>query len=108
MKFLPGIDDFFDHFTQLIHLDRKDAAVNAAVTELRDGVLEGAIDGGDAVAQQVLKPDNEREGKAAGTGLVYHLENINGAAAFLQRARFHVAVGVDREISAAPSIHIVC
>ena len=34
MKLRAGVDDLFDHFAQLIDLDRKDAAIIVAITEL--------------------------------------------------------------------------
>ena len=33
MKLLAGVDDLFDHFAQLIDLDRKNAAILVAITE---------------------------------------------------------------------------
>ena len=42
MKFLAGIDDLFDHFAQLVDLDRENAAILVLVTELRDRRLKGA------------------------------------------------------------------
>ena len=65
MKLRAGVDDLFDHFAQLIHLDRKDAAILVAITELLHRGLKGAVDRLDPVAQQVLEPDDERKTEAA-------------------------------------------
>ena len=61
MKSLAGIDNFLNHFTQLIDLDRKNAAILIAITELLDRVLKHAVNRFNAVPQQILKPDYERE-----------------------------------------------
>jgi hypothetical protein len=52
MKLRAGVDDLFDHFAQLIHLDRKDAAILVAVTELLHGGVKGAVDCLDPVASK--------------------------------------------------------
>ena len=61
VKLQTGIDYFFNHFAQLIDLDRKNAAILTFVAELSDRVLKREIDRFHAVAEQILKPDNERE-----------------------------------------------
>ena len=61
MKLLPGIDDLFDDFAQLIDLDRKNAAIIVAITEFGHRGLEGAVDRFDAMPQQILKANDERK-----------------------------------------------
>ena len=85
MKLLAGIDDLLDHFAQLIDLDRKNAAIFVAITELRDRVLKRAVDRFDAVPQQILKADHQRKTEAARARFVYDFEHVDGAAVFLQR-----------------------
>ena len=77
MKLRAGIDDLFDDFAQLIHLDRKDAAILVAIAELLHGGLKGPVDRLDAVAQQVLKPDDERKTEAAPARFVDHLKQVD-------------------------------
>ena len=62
MKRLSGVDDLLDHFTQLINLDRENAAVIAAVLEFGNRVVKSAVDRFDAMPEQILKADDEREG----------------------------------------------
>ncbi len=107
MKFLAGFDDLFDHFPQLVDLDRKNSAVMVLVTEFRHRVLKRAVDRLDAVTQQVLKPDDEREPEAAIARLVYDFENIDRAAFFLKGAHLDIAGAVDREVAGAPAIDVV-
>jgi len=65
---LPGVEDFFDDFAELVDFDGEDAAVMALVIEFGDGVLEGFVDGSDPVAEDVLEPDQEGEFEASGFG----------------------------------------
>ena len=57
MKLPARIDDFFDHFTQLIDLDRENAPILIAITKLRHCALKRAVNRFNAVSQQILKPD---------------------------------------------------
>ncbi len=107
MKLRAGVDDLFDHFAQLVDLDRKDAAILVAITELLHRGLKGAVDRLDPVAQQVLKPDDERKTEAALARFVDHLEHVNRAAGILQWLRHDVPGAVDREVAAAPAVDIV-
>ena len=107
MKLLTGIDNFFDHFAQLIDLDRKNTAILILVAELRDRVLKCAVDRFDAVPEQILKPDDQRETQTAIARFIYDFENVDRAAVFLQRLGDDVAGWVDSEITAAPAIDIV-
>ena len=65
MKLLAGVDDLFDHFAQLVHLDRENAAIVVAVTEFLDRALEGAVHRFDAMPQQILKANDQRKSEAA-------------------------------------------
>ena len=107
MKFLAGVDDLFDHLAQLVHLDREDAAVVVAETEFVDRALEGAVDGFNAMPQQILKTNHERKSEAARPRFLHDFENVDRSAALLQRPHFDVARGVDREVAGAPAIDIV-
>ena len=58
---LSRIEDFFNDFAELIHLDRENAAILALVIELGDGITEREIDGLDAVSKNVLEADEQRK-----------------------------------------------
>ena len=51
MKLLAGVDYLLDDLSQLVHLDRKNASIGAAITELGNRRLESAIHRLDAVPQ---------------------------------------------------------
>ena len=74
VKLLARVDDFFDHFAQLIDLDRKNAAIFVAITELRHRRLKGTINRFDAVPQQILKSDYERKPKVSRARFINNLE----------------------------------
>ena len=94
VKLLAGIDDFFDHFAQLIHLDRENAAILAAVIEFLDRVSKRAIDRFDAVAKQILEANHQRKTEAPRARFVYDFEDGRSippppAAAWPPRCRPH-------------------
>ena len=107
MKLLACVDDFFNDFAQLIDLDRKDAPIFAAITELCHRGLKGAINRFNPVSQQILKPDYQWKPKASLARFVNNFEKIDTAAIFLQRLRFEVAQTVDGKVTVAPSFHVV-
>ena len=107
MKLLASIDNFFDDFAQLIDLDRKDAAILTAIAEFRDRVLKCEIDRLDAVAKQILEPNDEWKTQSARARLVYDFKNGDAAAIFLKGFGNDIAFGVDSEITAAPTIDII-
>src|SRR5262245_54100113 len=72
MKLRTSVDNLFDHLAQLIHLDRKDAAILVAITELLHGRVKGAVDRFDPMAQQILKPQDKRKTEAALACFVDH------------------------------------
>ena len=83
MKLRAGVDDLFDHFAQLIDLDRKNAAIFVAITELLHRRVKGAVDRLDPVPQQILEPDHERKTESALARFVHHFEQIDRAAGVL-------------------------
>ena len=107
MKLLARIDNFFDHFAQLIDLDRKNTAIVVAIAELGDRRLKCAIDRFHAVPEQVREPHDQRETKAARPRFIHHFEKVNRAAIFLKWFGDDIAIRVDREITASPCIHVV-
>ena len=107
VKRLAGVENFFHHFAELVDLDRENAAIIALVIEFGDRAAKREVDGLDAVAENVLKPDEERKTQAARTRFVDDLEDVDGTAIFLKRLGHNVAFGIDSEISTAPTIDIV-
>ena len=107
MKLLAGIDNFFDYLTQLIHLDRENAAILAAVIELLNRVSKRAIDRFDPVTKQILEANDQRKTEAAGPRFVYDFEDVDRSTGLLQGHRLHIASIVDGEIAGAPAVDVV-
>src|SRR2546423_2638229 len=107
MEFQPGVDDLFDDFAELVHLDREHAAVMVLVTEFLDRFLERAVYRFDAVPEQILESQDERKTEPAIARFVDDFKNVDRAAFFLKRANLSVAGGIDREVTSSPTIHIV-
>src|SRR5437870_10376492 len=83
VKLLACVDDFFDHFAQLIDLDRKNAAIFVLITELRHRRPKDTINRFDAVPQQILKSDYERKPKVSRARFINNLEEDDRTAVFL-------------------------
>src|SRR5205807_9755454 len=107
VKLQAGIDNLFDDFPQLVDLDRENAAIFIAITELRHRGLKGAINRFDAVPEQILKPDYQRKAEPTVASFVYNFENVDATAVFLEWTRLDVPGGVDGKVTATPSLHIV-
>src|SRR5213595_1069641 len=107
VKRLAGIDDLLDHFTQLIDFDRENAAVFSAVIEFRDRVFESAVNGFDAVPEQILKADDKGKGEPARSRFVNDFKNGNGATILLERLGYDVAISVDGEVTGSPTLDVV-
>src|SRR5205823_12983498 len=84
MKLLASIDNFFDDFAQLIDLDRKDAGILTAIAEFGDRVLKCEIDRPDAVAKQILEPNDEWKTQSARARVVHDFKNGDAAAILLK------------------------
>ncbi len=91
MKRLACIDDFLNHFAQLIDLDRENAPIFVAITELRNRRLKDTVNRFDPVPQQILESDYERKTEVARARFIYNLEQVDGTAVFLQRLCLDVA-----------------
>ena len=104
---LAGIEDFLDHLAELVDLDGKHAAVFALVIELGDGAAEGQVDGLDAVAQDVLEPDQHRELQPARLGLLDDVGQVHRRAGVPQRLGDDVPGFVDVEVLRAPAMNVV-
>ena len=104
---LAGVEDFLDDFAELVDLDGEDAAVFALVIVFRDGTAEGEVDGLDAVAEDVLEPDEHREFESAAFGLLDDIRQVHRSAGLLQRPGHDVAGFVDVEVFRPPSLNVV-
>ena len=91
MKRLTCIDDFLNHFAQLVDLDRKNAPIFVAITELRNRRLKDTVNRFDPVPQQILESDYERKTEVARARFIYDLEQVDGTTVFLQRLCLDVA-----------------
>src|ERR1700716_3140323 len=107
MELFPCIDDLLHDLSELIDFDRKNAAIRTAISKFRDRALKGTVDRFDSVPKEILKSQNERKTKAARARFAYDFENINRAAIVLQRAHLDVAVTVNGEVVATPTIDVV-
>src|SRR5882724_3720954 len=83
MKRLSCIDDFLNHFAQLIDLDRKNAPIFVTIAELRNRRLKDTVNRFDPVSQQILESDYERKTEVARARFIDNLEQIDGTAVFL-------------------------
>ena len=55
----PEIEDFLNHVSLLIYLDRIDAAVRSLVIELPHGVAEGVVNLAHAVAEDIREAEQD-------------------------------------------------
>src|SRR4029453_4591638 len=107
MKRLTRIDDFLNHFAQLVDLDRKNAPIFVAITELRNRLLKDPVNRFDPVPEQILESDYERKTEVTRARFIHDLEKVDGTAVILQRLRLDVARTIDRKVTIAPSLHVV-
>src|SRR6476469_6757673 len=107
VKRLAGIDDFFDHFAQLIDFNRKNAAVFSLIVEFRDRGLECAVYRFDAVAEQILKADDKGKGESARTRFVNNFKNGNGATILLERLGHDIAISIDGKVIGSPTLDVI-
>ena len=102
-----GVDDLLDDLTQLVDLDRENAAINILVIGLADRVGERPVDPLDAVPQQILEPDQQREYQATGPRFVDDLHDVDPRSPLLHRLDLDVAPVVDRKIAGTPPVDVV-
>src|SRR5437588_1575485 len=107
VKRLAGIDDLFDHLAQLIDFNRENAAVFSSVVEFRNRVFESAVNGFDAVAEQILKADDKGKREPARSRLVDNFKNGDLTAILPERLGYDVAVSVDGKVTGSPTLDVV-
>ena len=98
--FRARVEDFLHDLTQLVDLDRENAAVRLLVAGLRDGAGERLADRLHAVAQEVLETDDQREAVALFARFLHDGHHVDGRALVLQGRDLAIALRVDRKIPA--------
>jgi hypothetical protein len=68
----------------LVDLDRENAAIFIAITELGHRGLKGAINRFDAMPEQILKPDYQRKCEPTLARFVYDFEKVDATAVLLE------------------------
>ncbi len=103
VEILARGDDLIDNLAELVDLDREHAAVFTPVAFLLDGLAEHFVELHDAMAQQVLEPDDHRRLQAHAEGLVDDIEHADAAAV---GARLHAdaALGIHGVVAGTPAL----
>jgi len=71
---------------------------------LGDRAVERAVESLDAMAQQILKADEDRRGQIERLRLAHRVDDRNGHAVFLQRRHGEIAGLVHVEVAGAPAV----
>lgn len=102
-----SVHDFLHDFAELVDLNGEDATVDILVTGFGDGGGEGAVDGFDAIAEEILEAKDHGESEAAFASGGDHLGDIDAGLGISGGLDLDIAVGVDRKIIGAPAVDIV-
>ena len=102
-----SVQDFLHDFAELVDLDGEDAAVDILVARFGDRGGEGAVDGFDAIAEEILEAEDHRESEAAFASGGDHLGDIDTGVGVSGGLDLDIAVGIDRKIIGAPAVDIV-
>ncbi len=100
-------DEFLDHVTLLVHLDRVDPAEPPLVVVLGDGGVEGAEELFDPELQDVGEADQKGEVAAPALQILDQFLEVDGALARSLGRHLDVARIVDGEEILAPSVHVI-
>ncbi len=103
----PVLHQLLDDVPLLVHLDRVDAAIGAAVVVLGDRLLERAAELLHARAQDVREADEEGQVEAAATQVVDQLLQVDPYRAVAGGRHLDVAGLVDAEEVATPAADVV-
>ena len=101
------IEHFLDDLPLLVDLDGIDAEVLALVRVLRDRRLEGAVNVGEPLPQDVAEPDENRQADAAELQVIDELLQVDRALGVVRRVDADVAVRTDGEVALAPAVDLV-
>ena len=103
---LAELRDLLDDLALLVDLDRIDAAVFALVALFLDGLGEGLVDLGDAMAEGVLQADDEGGLEAHAFGLLDHVHEPD-VTVIGQRLHLHEPPGIHGEVVGAPALETI-
>jgi hypothetical protein len=106
VEVLAGGDDLVHDLAELVDLDGEDAAVFALVALFLDGLGEGLVDLGDAVAEGVLQADDEGGLEAHAFGLLDHVHEPD-VTVIGQRLHLHEPPGIHGEVVGAPALETI-
>ena len=104
--FFTCVEDLFDHFAELVDLDREDASVATVVVLFLDGAAEGFVDLRHAVAEQVLDANRERGLQAGSFDFLDDVRNTDFAVVAF-RVHAEVTLRVHGEVVTSPSFEAV-
>jgi hypothetical protein len=104
---LAGVEHFFHHLVQLVHLDRVHAAVAVAVAGVGERHVEGLVQAAHARAQHVLEAQQQRPGHAAAARFSRHLHHVDRKRPLREWLHGDVAGGVHMEEAVGPALQRV-
>ncbi len=102
-----GVEDLLDDLAQLVHLDREHPLISSLVAELGDRAAKRFVDRLDAVAEDVLEADHQRQPQAPALRFLDDVDDLDRAALLLLRRDGDVALVVDVEVLDAPAPDVV-
>ena len=102
-----SVHDFLHDFAELVDLDGEDAAVDILVARVGDRGGEGAVDGFDAIAEEILEAQDHGESEATFASGGDDLSDIDAGVGVSGGLDLDIAKGVDRKIIGAPAVDIV-
>ena len=107
VELLARVEDLLHDFAQLVHFDRKHAAILALKIELLDRRAEGEVDGLDPMAKDVLETNQQRELQTARLRLLRYVADFDARAVLLKRAGHDMSGFVDVEVFRSPARDVV-
>jgi hypothetical protein len=107
IEWLARIQNFFNHFAQLVDLNRKDTAILALIVELGDRAPKCEIYRFDPVPENILKTNQQWKFQAARLGLLDDIRQIHRSACVLQWFGDHAPPFADIKILRTPAVNVV-
>ncbi len=102
------VHDLLHHFAELVHLDRKNAAITPAISRLLDRRRECLADRLDAMPQQILKTQHHRKAQPVlAPRLVDDFHDVDRRRRIARRRHLDIAARIDRKIAESPAVDIV-
>ena len=107
MKRLSRGNDLRHDFLELVHLDRKDAAIDALIFELLDRRRKRAVHRLDAMPEQIVKPQDHRKFQPLLLRVGDQFHQIDRRLRVLRWENLDVAFFIDAEVIRAPTVNVV-